>query len=137
MVDGNGQIRPHWRALIGAVGGLGKPQLDERAGRLARAAEDEGVASLLPGITSTESGWRCDPIPLPITAREFAALEAGLTQRARLLEAVLADIYGPQHLLREGLLPAPWSSPTRISCGPAGMPPTRRTARCCIWRAWT
>ncbi|RVT91790.1 hypothetical protein EOD42_20970 [Rhodovarius crocodyli] len=106
MVDGNGQIRPHWRALIGAVGGLGKPQLDERAGRLARAAEDEGVASLLPGITSTETGWRCDPIPLPITAREFAALEAGLTQRARLLEAVLADIYGPQHLLKEGLLPA-------------------------------
>lgn len=105
MVDGGGQIRPHWRSLIGAVGGLGKPQLEERAARLARAAEEEGIASILPGITGTETGWRCDPIPLPITAGEFAALETGLAQRARLLEAMLADIHGPQQLLREGLLP--------------------------------
>ena len=41
-----------------------------------------------------------------LSAAEFAALEAGIMQRARLLEAVLADLYGPQSLLAEGLLPA-------------------------------
>ena len=48
MVDGAGRIRPHWRNLLGAVGGLGKPQLEERARRLQRAAEEEGIASILP-----------------------------------------------------------------------------------------
>ncbi len=106
MVDGSGRIRPHWRNLLGAVGGLGKPQLEERARRLERAAEEEGVASILPGSKSAGNGWRCDPVPLPLPAAEFAALEAGLAQRARLLEALLGDLYGPQAVVREGLLPA-------------------------------
>jgi uncharacterized circularly permuted ATP-grasp superfamily protein/uncharacterized alpha-E superfamily protein len=105
MVDGAGRIRLHWRNLLGAVGGLGKPQLEERARRLQRAAEEEGVASLLPGSKAAGAGWRCDPVPLPLPADEFAVLEAGLAQRARLLEALLGDIYGPQVVVREGLLP--------------------------------
>ena len=36
----------------------------------------------------------------------MARLEAGLVQRARLLDAVLADCYGEQRLLQEGRLPA-------------------------------
>ncbi|NCY26579.1 MAG: hypothetical protein EBX37_17625, partial [Alphaproteobacteria bacterium] len=100
-----GRIRPHWRNLLGAVGGLGKPQLEERARRLQRAAEEEGIASILPGTKAAGMGWRCDPVPLPLAAAEFAALELGLAQRARLLEAILADLYGPQTLLRLGLLP--------------------------------
>ena len=106
MVDGSGRIRVHWRNVLGAVGGLGRPQLEERARRLQRAAEEEGVASILPGSKSAALGWRCDPVPLPLPASEFAALEYGLAQRARLLEAVLADVYGPQDCVREGLLPA-------------------------------
>lgn len=105
MVDGAGRIRLHWRDVLGAVGGLGKPQLEERARRLERAALEEGVASILPGSKVMDGGWRCDPVPLPLPAAEFAALEAGLAQRARLLEALLGDIYGPQDVVREGLLP--------------------------------
>ena len=106
MVDGSGRIRAHWRDVLGAVGGLGRPQLEERARRLQRAAEEEGVASILPGSKSAAVGWRCDPVPLPLPAVEFAALESGLAQRARLLEVLLADVYGPQDCVREGLLPA-------------------------------
>ena len=106
MVDGSGRIRPHWRNVLGAVGGLGKPQLEERARRLERAAEEEGIASILPGSKGAAVGWRCDPVPLPLPAGEFAALEHGLAQRARLLEAVLADLYGPQLCVTEGVLPA-------------------------------
>ena len=37
---------------------------------------------------------------------EWHALEQGLIQRARLLNTILADLYGPQKLLRDGHLPA-------------------------------
>jgi uncharacterized circularly permuted ATP-grasp superfamily protein len=41
-----------------------------------------------------------------VPASEWAQIEAGVTQRARLMAATLADIYGPQTLLRDALLPA-------------------------------
>ena len=103
MVDGTGKLRPHWRSLLGALAGLGEEGLAERARRLDAAFEDEGITSILPGVEGT--AWRCDPVPLPILAGEFAALESGLAQRAELLEALLADIHGKQAMLAEGVLP--------------------------------
>jgi uncharacterized circularly permuted ATP-grasp superfamily protein/uncharacterized alpha-E superfamily protein len=47
-----------------------------------------------------------DPVPLVIADQEWDALAQGPRQRARLLDAVLADCYGPQRLLRDGLLDA-------------------------------
>jgi uncharacterized circularly permuted ATP-grasp superfamily protein/uncharacterized alpha-E superfamily protein len=105
MVNGQGGLRPHWRALIGAFAALGEGGLTERARRLDRAFEDEGVASVLPGAEHAGRAWRCDPVPLPLPAGEFGALAAGLAQRARLLEALLGDIYGAQSLLADGALP--------------------------------
>ncbi len=104
MVSGRGQVRPHWRNLLGLLGGMGEGVLAERARRLDRAFEDEGIAGVLPGA-KRDAAWRCDPLPLPLPATEFAVLEAGMAQRARLMEAVLADLYGPQALLAEGAVP--------------------------------
>jgi uncharacterized circularly permuted ATP-grasp superfamily protein/uncharacterized alpha-E superfamily protein len=50
--------------------------------------------------------WALDALPLVLDAVEWQGLSAGLAQRARLLNLVLSDLYGPQQLLREGLLPA-------------------------------
>ena len=118
MVDGGGRFRPHWRRIFDSIFGLGHEVLAERAGLLDRAFADEGFASLLPGARSVV--WHCDPIPLPLSGTEFATLEAGLAQRARLLEAILADIYGPQHLLAEGALP-----PALVYANPAFLRPCR------------
>lgn len=104
MVDGRGGVRPHWRRLLGILGGMEEGVLGERARRLDRAIEDEGMAGILPGAKRAQA-WRCDPLPMVLQAEEFAALEAGIAQRARLIEAVLQDLYGPQALLGEGLLP--------------------------------
>ena len=46
------------------------------------------------------------PLPFVLPAAEWRAIEAGVAQRARLLNALLADLYGPQRLLAEGLVPA-------------------------------
>jgi uncharacterized circularly permuted ATP-grasp superfamily protein/uncharacterized alpha-E superfamily protein len=103
MVDGKGGLRPHWRSLLGVLTGLGQATLTERAQRLERTATEEGVSSLLPG--APPDPWRFDPIPMLLPQDEFSALEQGLAQRARLLDALLADLYGPQNLLRDGVLP--------------------------------
>ncbi len=122
MVDGRGGLRPHWRSLIGTFSAFGDGGLSERAARLRRAFEEEGVTTVLPGASSTDQVWRCDPVPLPIPAVEFAAIEAGLVQRARLIEAVIDDIYGRQSLLADGLLP-----PSLVYANPGFL-----RASCCV-----
>ncbi len=104
MVNGRGGVRPHWRGVLGALSSLDTHALAERARRLDAAAEEEGAAP----------SWRCDPVPLPLTPEEFSHLERGLVQRARLLEAILADLYGGQAMLAEGLVP-----PALVHANPA------------------
>lgn len=119
MVDGQGGFRPHWRPLLGALAQLGAETLAERAVLLAEALAEESLAAATPGTTPR----RCDLIPLILPAAEFAALEAGLAQRAAVLEALLRDVYGPQHLLAEGLLP-----PALVFANPAFLRPCRDAA---------
>lgn len=47
-----------------------------------------------------------DPLPLVVTGPDWARLEQGLVQRARLLDLVLDDLYGERDLIGRGLLPA-------------------------------
>ena len=103
MVDGQGGLRPHWRQLIGTFSALAEGGLAEHARKLNAAFDDEGVTGILPG--AGKQSWRCDPLPLPIMATEFATLTQGLAQRAELLEAVLNDVYGAQSLLADGVIP--------------------------------
>ena len=46
-----------------------------------------------------------DPVPRLVEAVEWEALEAGLAQRARALNAFLADAYGEQRIFAEGIVP--------------------------------
>jgi uncharacterized circularly permuted ATP-grasp superfamily protein/uncharacterized alpha-E superfamily protein len=103
MADGRGHARPHWRSLLSTMFALGHETLAQRAGLLDQAFAEEGITAILPGERAVN--WRCDPIPLVISAPEFASLEAGLAQRAQLMELILADLYGPRDLMAEGLIP--------------------------------
>jgi len=40
-----------------------------------------------------------------IDPQEWAGIETAVAQRASLLNSILCDLYGPQRLLTEGLLP--------------------------------
>ncbi len=125
MVDGRGGLRAHWRGVLGALSGFGAGGLAERGRRLDRAFAEEGITSLLPGASADEQAWHCDPVPLPLDAAEFAALAGGLAQRAALLQAVLADLYGPRRLLAEGVLPPAlvYANPGFLRLGPMPAPP--------------
>jgi len=76
-----------------------------------------------------ERDWPLSPMPLIIGAQEWAQVERGLIQRARLLEAVVADIYGPGRLVAEGHLPAALVAGSRyFARSMAGLPPRSEPA---------
>src|SRR6202789_1734076 len=103
MADGSGHAKPHWRSLLSTMFSLGHETLAQRANLLDQAFAEEGITAIMPGERSVD--WRCDPIPLVLSAAEFAALESGLAQRAQLMELILTDLYGPQTLLAHQLIP--------------------------------
>ncbi len=59
----------------------------------------------MPIAAGRDRPWVLDPLPYLISAREWRSIEAGVAQRARLLNAVLVDLYGKQELLARGALP--------------------------------
>ncbi|MFC7735543.1 circularly permuted type 2 ATP-grasp protein [Roseomonas sp. GCM10028921] len=120
MADGRGRVRAHWSALLGSFHGLPEGGLPHRARLLDRAFEEEGSAGFLPSASRGKASRRLDPVPLIMDGEEFDRLAEGLAQRARLLEAVLADLYGPQWLLAEGLIP-----PELVFPNPAFLRPCR------------
>ena len=81
-------------------------KLNQRLASLDRQIRDNGVTY---NVYADENGpqrpWSLDLFPLIIEADSWQSIEAGITQRMKLLERVLADVYGPQQLLKRGLLP--------------------------------
>jgi uncharacterized circularly permuted ATP-grasp superfamily protein/uncharacterized alpha-E superfamily protein len=86
---------------------LGAAELGRRWEHAQRLIHENGITYNTYGdVERTDRPWELDAIPLLFPAAEWTSLAAGLTQRARLLNQILADLYGPQRLLHKGLLPA-------------------------------
>ena len=106
MYAGEGRVLPHWQVLMQDLDQLGREGLERRHLEAQRLLRENGVTfNIYDGLRGMARPWELDPIPLFISAEEWSIIEAGLVQRAELLNLVLADIYGPQQLLKEGLLP--------------------------------
>lgn len=103
----DGELRPHWQRFVQALEQIGPADLKSRWKRVDRILYENGLThNLYAKGPAAERPWQLDPIPLLISAGDWRKLEAGLTQRARILEAILDDCYSEQHLIREGHLPA-------------------------------
>ncbi len=106
MFAAPGVLRPQWNTFINALSALGA---DELAGRWQTARQrirENGVTYNVYGDPlGMARPWNLDAIPLMIPPAEWARLEAGLIQRARLLNLILADLYGRQQLLHGGQIP--------------------------------
>lgn len=107
MMEADGQVRPHWRKLLSQFAALGSEEINRRFAAADRYLHDSGVFyRVYEDPAGAERPWPLSHVPLIIDPTEWKALEEGLIQRAGLLEAVLADSYGPGNLTREGRLPA-------------------------------
>ncbi len=100
----DGTVRAPWDGLSGLLAGLDPAVLTQARHESDRLLADDGVTYKTPG--DPNRAWRLDPIPLMIGEAEWAQIEAGVQQRAELLNLVLADIYGSQDLLRSGSIPS-------------------------------
>jgi uncharacterized circularly permuted ATP-grasp superfamily protein/uncharacterized alpha-E superfamily protein len=101
-----GVLRPHWDTFIHSLSALGDQELGCRWHTARQRIRENGVSYNVYGDPlGMDRPWNLDFIPLMIPPSEWSQLEAGLIQRARLLNSILADLYGPQQLLRSGQLP--------------------------------
>jgi uncharacterized circularly permuted ATP-grasp superfamily protein/uncharacterized alpha-E superfamily protein len=106
MSSGAGQPRAHCEVLVHSLEGLGRTELSSRWEGAKRAIRDNGVTYNVYGDPQgVDRPWTLDMLPLLIAPAEWSRIEGALLQRSRLLNTVLADLYGAQRLLREGLLP--------------------------------
>ena len=107
MLTAAGRIRPPWNDLLGQLAALG-PERTERAFEAAdRHLRNAGVVFRVyddPG--GADRPWPLAHMPMVLGGSDWATLAAGITQRARLHEALLADLNGDGRVIAEGHLPA-------------------------------
>lgn len=106
MLTPQGEIRAHWRYLAEAIDSLGIDVLNDRWREARRLLRESGVTYNVYGDPEgLERPWQIDPIPVLLSSDEWRDIEIGLLQRAELLDLMLKDLYGPQDLIKRGLLP--------------------------------
>ncbi|MBY8966309.1 circularly permuted type 2 ATP-grasp protein [Algiphilus sp.] len=106
LIGPDGKPRPAARALTGYLSSLTAAELADR-----RLAAELAIKSL--GITFTvysegrnvDRAFPFDVIPRTIERSEWDRTEAGLKQRVTALNCFIADIYGKQHIVRDGIFP--------------------------------
>ena len=106
MASATPEMAAAWAMLLDELARRfdGNPQ--KLAEKVARQVNDLDMAFRLTG-EQEERSWPLSALPILLGEAEWAGIEAGLVQRADLLERVTADIYGAQALVRQGHLPAP------------------------------
>ena len=106
MLDADGAPRPHYALLHGRIEELGPGALEERQKTLERSFLLQGITfTVYGGESATERIIPTDLFPRIIPSSEWARIEAGLIQRLQALNLFLADIYGPQKILGDGIIP--------------------------------
>jgi uncharacterized circularly permuted ATP-grasp superfamily protein/uncharacterized alpha-E superfamily protein len=106
MADIHSGIRPHWHQVIGELDGMRRVEIESAWETVQRLIREHGTTyNVYDEKGGSARPWRMDPVPFVIGPQEWRELEAGLIQRAKLLNAVVADMYGPQNLLRDGRIP--------------------------------
>src|SRR5436190_3848002 len=107
IVAPDGRLRDHWKAFASSLDGIGMTEFVHRWDEAKHILRANGVTYNLHSEPSgLDRPWKLDPVPLVIGQEESDRLSKGLVQRARLLEAILQDVYGPQRLIHEGHLPS-------------------------------
>ncbi|MBV9393871.1 MAG: circularly permuted type 2 ATP-grasp protein [Methylobacteriaceae bacterium] len=105
LLGRDGHARPHWTRFFEALEGLAPGELERGFAAADRHIRDMGVSYRAYG-EKNDRPWPLSYLPVLIPENEWRTIEAGVRQRAELLEQVLADIYGEGQLVRDGALPA-------------------------------
>ncbi len=106
LIDASGQTRPAWQKLMQELTAVGTSNISERWEHTRRFIHENGVTY---NVYGDHSGmyrpWQLDAVPMMISAQEWVSIEQAISQRAMLLNQVIADAYGDQRLIKENHLP--------------------------------
>jgi uncharacterized circularly permuted ATP-grasp superfamily protein/uncharacterized alpha-E superfamily protein len=106
MLAPDGGVRPHWRRFVTGFAALGAEGWRAASDSTRRLLRESGIAfNVYADPDDRAHAWRLDLLPVLLHEEEWRRLQTGLVQRARLLDAVLRDLYGDACLLHEGILP--------------------------------
>jgi uncharacterized circularly permuted ATP-grasp superfamily protein len=97
---GPGAARPHYAPVLAA---LARADLQELNAAIDDDLDRHGVHF---GGAGKPDTFHVDAVPRLLLADEWHLLAAGLAQRARALNAFVADAYGPREVVAAGVLPA-------------------------------
>ena len=95
-----------WAQFFEHLGHEGFADLNRRTVNLERQVRDNGVSyNVYADADGPQRPWSLDLFPLIVSPQSWAQIEAGVLQRVKLLDRIMADVYGPQQLLAANLLP--------------------------------
>lgn len=129
MVEPDGSLRPYWRLFVAMLDDLGPEELKKRWDHARRLIHDNGVTHNVYGDPNgLDRPWNLDLVPLLIQAHEWDNVCEALAQRARLLDRLLADLYGPGETIYGGILPPQllWANPAFLRACHGIRPPGDR-----------
>lgn len=107
VIDHEGNVKPYWQKLFSTLEALGMEELEIRNEEIIKKLKENGVTyNAYESDNGNNRPWKLDPIPFLIHQTEWETIEKGLKQRARLLDLILKDIYGPQLLIKNAIIPA-------------------------------
>ena len=103
MFAGEGSARQSYREIHAALQRMTTQELRGRTEALESSYLAQGVTFDFAG---EERPFPLDALPRVIEQAEWVTVEAGVKQRVRALQAFLADVYGEQQAVRDGVIPA-------------------------------
>ncbi len=107
LFDSSGQPRPHWRTVLDHLEAEPAELMRQRVESVQRQVRENGVTyNVYDDSKGALRPWDLNVLPLVLPHEEWSVIEEAVVQRATLLNRFLGDVYGEQHLLREGILPA-------------------------------
>lgn len=107
VLDKNGQVKPYWKGLFDTLESIGIEELELRNQEIVKKLRENGVTyNVYDSNKESNRAWKLDPIPFLIHESEWKSIEKGLKQRAHLLDLILKDLYGPQSLIKNAIIPA-------------------------------
>jgi len=110
--DSAHRVAPHalpcapWDRFFENLGRDGFADLNRRTVNLERQVRDNGITyNVYADANGPQRPWLLDLFPLIVSPQSWQQIEAGVLQRVKLLDRIMADVYGPQQLLSKNLLP--------------------------------
>jgi uncharacterized circularly permuted ATP-grasp superfamily protein/uncharacterized alpha-E superfamily protein len=102
----DGEVREQWQPLVRTLERDGLSLAAQRVDLTHKLIAENGVTyNVYADPKGADRPWALDALPLVLTADEWQGIEQGVRQRAQMMNALLADLYGPQRMLAEGIVP--------------------------------